>query len=110
MLKKSLRLKTNDFRDITTSKKLYTKHFTFRYIENTEKTFKNNTFSVIAPKKLYKKANKRNSAKRFIYSYLNNLIDTRGKKPKKIFIFINKDIFSSPKEDIFKEIDEIRGV
>lgn len=102
MLKKGLRLKTQDFNTLLQTKKYYTEHFTIRV---QGKNGIKGRFAVVAPKKLYKKAFLRNKAKRFVYDLLKNF----DKSYEKVFIFINKDILNSEKNLILKEINEILG-
>jgi ribonuclease P protein component len=107
MLKKELRLKTEDFKSLPKAQRYHTDNFTISYILGHKQNGQKSRFAVVAPKKLYKLAVYRNKAKRLAYSSLETIKDNLNTKFEKVFIFIKKDILNKDKNQILEEINSV---
>jgi|SRR3990167_2435264 len=106
MLKKGLRLKTEDFKVLPKTQRQTTLNFTIRTISTPNKQYLSDRvgcFAVVAPKKLYKKAVHRNQAKRLVYGVIEKALKNKQVFGQ-IFIFINKDILTRTENEILNEL------
>lgn len=107
MLKKELRLKTEDFKSLPKTQRYHTENFTISYILKHTQSGSRGRFAVVAPKKLYKLAVYRNKAKRLTYGALEDLATNLNTKFEKVFIFVKKDILNKAKIEILDEINSV---